>query len=137
MNRPGLATLLAFTAVVAMSCGSTNSNRMLQSISISPSSVTAQNGHAQFVATGTFSASPITVTLLLVNWGGPALPMSLNPVACTPSGCPGIDNLGMATCGQTWSGTVTITASAPRDPKVSLGTQNVPMLSATATLNCP
>jgi hypothetical protein len=137
MNRPGLATLLAFTAVVTMSCGSSNSNRMLQSISISPSSVTAQNGHAQFVATGTFTASPRTVTPLLVNWIGPALPLSASPVACTPNGCPGIDSFGMATCGQTFSGTVTITASAPRDPKQPLGTQNVPMVSATATLNCP
>jgi hypothetical protein len=137
MNRPGLAILLAFTAAVAMSCGSSNSNRMLQSISISPSSVTAQNGHAQFAATGTFTASPITVTPLLVNWSGPALPLSSSPVACTPNGCPGIDSQGAASCGQTWSGTVTITASAPRDPKVSLGTQNVPMVSATATLICP
>jgi hypothetical protein len=110
---------------------------MLQSISISPSSVTAQNGHAQFVATGTFTASPRTVTPLLVNWSGPPLPLSSNPVACTPNGCPGIDSLGAATCGQTWSGTVTITASAPRDPKQPLGTQNVPTVSAAATLNCP
>jgi hypothetical protein len=137
MNCPGLATLLAFTAVIALSCGSSNSNRMLQSISISPSSVTAQNGHAQFVATGTFTASPVKVTPLLVTWSGPALPLSSNPVACTVNGCPGIDSFGLATCGQSWSGTATITASAPRDPKQPLGTQNVPVVSATATLICP
>lgn len=137
MHRAGLAILLAVTAVIALSCGGTNSNRILQSIAISPSSVTAQNGHAQFVTTGTFSASPVTVTPLPVNWSGPALPMSSNPVACTPNDCPGIDSQGLATCGQTWTGSFTITASAPRDPKLPLSTQNVPMVTATATLTCP
>lgn len=119
-----------------MSCGGANSSRMLQSISIRPSTANPQNGQAQFVATGTFTASPATVTPLPVNWGGPVLPMS-DVSACTPNGCPGIDNQGLATCGQTWSGRVTVTASAPRDPNLPLYTQNVPGVSATATLNCP
>jgi hypothetical protein len=123
--------------VIVTSWGAVNPNRMLHSISISPSSATAQNGHARFVATGTFSASPVTVTPLLVNWNGPALPMTLRPVVCAPNACPGIDSLGLATCGQTWTGTFTITASAPRDPKVALETRNVRMVTATATLTCP
>jgi hypothetical protein len=139
MNRARLvvsATLLLLTAVVTMSCGGgTNPNRMLESISISPAIAHAQNEQAQFVTTGTFSASPVTVTPLAVNWSGPPLP--LNPVPCTPNGCPGIDSQGLATCGQTWSGTITVTASAPRDPKLPLYTQNVPMVSATAILDCP
>ncbi len=66
------ATLLLLVAVVTMSCGGgTNPNRMLESISISPAIAHAQNGQAQFVATGTFSASPRTVTPLAVNWSGP------------------------------------------------------------------
>jgi hypothetical protein len=136
MKRASLAILLAVLAIVVLSCGTTNSNRMLNAISISPAVAQAQSGQAQFVATGTFSASPMTVTPLPVNWGGPPLPLS-DASACIPSGCPGIDSQGMATCDQTWTGTVTITASAPRDPKLPLYTQNVPMVSATATLNCP
>jgi hypothetical protein len=139
MNFPRLGisvTLLLFVAVLTISCGSgTNPNRMLESISISPAVAHAQNGQAQFVATGMFSASPMTVTPLAVNWSGPPLPLS--GVACTPNFCPGINSQGLATCGLTWSGTVTITASAPRDPKLPLDTQNVPMVSGTATLVCP
>jgi len=138
MNRAhlGLSATLLLT-VVTISCGGgTNPDRMLESIAISPAVATVQNEKAQFVATGTFSASPLTVTPLAVNWGGPVLPMS-DVSACTPNGCPGIDAQGLATCGQTWTGTVKITATAPRDPKLPLYTQNVPMVSATASLVCP
>lgn len=137
MNRPRLAILSVFSVTLVLSCGGGNPNRMLEMISISPSSATAQNGQAQFVATGTFNASPITVTPLPVNWSGPALPLSSSSVPCTPNGCPGIDSHGLATCGQSWTGTFTIAASAPRDPKLPLGTQNVPMMTGTATLTCP
>src|SRR5260370_23480228 len=130
-----LSATLLLTAVVTISLGvGTNPNRMLESISISPAIAQAQNGQEQFVTTGTFSATPVTVTPLAVNWSGPPLP--LNPVACTPNSCPGIDNQGLATCGPL-SGKITIMASAPRDPKLPLFTQNVPMVSATASLVCP
>jgi len=127
--------ILLFFGLITLSCGGgTNPNRMLESISISPAAANAQNGQAQFVATGTFSAPPVTVTPLAVNWIGPPLP--LNPVACTPNSCPGINSQGLATCGLI-SGRATITASAPRDPKVPLNTQNVPTVTGTATLVCP
>ena len=130
-----VAPILLFVGLIALSCGGgTNPNRMLESISISPAVANAQNGQAQFVATGTFSAPPVTVTQLPVNWIGPPLP--LNPVACTPNSCPGINSQGLATCGGI-SGTATITASAPRDPKLPLYTQNVPTVTGTATLVCP
>jgi hypothetical protein len=133
----GLSATLLVTAVVTISCGGgTNSDRMLESITISPAVATVPGKQVQFVATGTFSASPTTVTPLAVNWGGPVLPM-LDVSACTPNGCSGIDAQGLAICGQTWTGMVTITASAPRDPKLPLYTQNVPMVSATARLVCP
>src|SRR5712692_1551246 len=113
MDRAHLAlsATLLLTAVVTIRCGGgTNPNRMLESISISPAIAHAQNGQAQFVATGTFSASPVMVTPLAVNWSGPPLP--LNPVACTDGSCPGIDSQGLATCGPL-SGNITIMASAP------------------------
>jgi hypothetical protein len=137
MNRVRIALLpilLVSAALITLSCGGTGSNRMLESISISPSSAQAQNGQAQFVATGTFTASPVTVTPLAVNWIGPPLP--LNPVACTPNNCPGIDSHGLATCGSL-VGTLTITASAPRDPTLPLSSFNVPLVTSTASLVCP
>jgi hypothetical protein len=130
------APILLLVAVLTLSCGGgNNQNRMLELISVSPTVANAQNGQAQFVATGTFSAPPVTVNPLPVNWIGPPLPLNL--AVCAPDFCPGINSQGLATCGLSFSGTVTITASAPRDPKLPLYTQNVPMVTGTATLNCP
>lgn len=127
--------ILLFVGLTTLSCGGgSNPNRMLESISINPAVANAQNGQGQFVATGAFSAPPVTVTRLPVNWIGPPLP--LNPVACTPNSCPGINSQGLATCGLI-SGPATITASAPRDPQLPLYTQNVPTVTGTATLVCP
>jgi len=56
-----LIPVLAF-ACFALSCGS---SRRLQSITISP---TTNGTQSAFVATGTFSAPPTTVTPLPVNW---------------------------------------------------------------------
>lgn len=139
MNRAHLwlsATLL-LTAVVTISCGGgTAPNRMIESISISPAVTTAQNGQAQFVATGTFSAPPVTVTPLLVSWSAPGA-LAGPTVACSTNGCGGISAQGLAVCGQDASGTFPITASAPSDPNAPLGTPTVPVVSGTATLTCP
>ncbi len=56
--------LLAFLAIAG--CG--GSNRMLQSLSVSPTSVAAQGGQAQFTASGQFSLSPMMVTPASVSW---------------------------------------------------------------------
>jgi hypothetical protein len=127
---PALAVLLA--ALFMFSCGG-GSNRVLESISVSPQ---AGNGQAQFAATGTFSAPPVKVTPLPVNWTLAPQPMS--PQSCTPPGCafPAITSLGLATCG---SGPIngTVTAEAPADPKLSLNSTGVPVVSGTAVLVCP
>ncbi len=61
--------LILLLAVVTFSCGG---GRHLQSITISQ---TANGQQIQLVATGTFSAAPITVTPLAVDWGvGPFAP---------------------------------------------------------------
>jgi hypothetical protein len=58
--------LLLVAAFLTLSCGSGN-GRHLQSITLTQTAI--QNGEAdQFVATGTFSAPPITVTPLPVDW---------------------------------------------------------------------
>jgi hypothetical protein len=59
-----LFLLLFLLASVILACGSGNS-RQLQSISISR---TLNGEQIQFVATGTFSAPPTTVTPLPVDW---------------------------------------------------------------------
>ncbi len=92
----------------------------------------AASPEVKFVATGTFSAPPVTVTPLPVNWSGS---WSGVPLWCTPEGCAGMNPTGVAVCFSTSSGVI-ITASAPSDPKLPLDAKNVPMVSGTATLNC-
>jgi hypothetical protein len=66
MNRLWALILLVPVASLTLGCGSgTDSNRQLQSITIN-SVVSGQQ--IQFVATGTFSAPPTTVSPLPVNW---------------------------------------------------------------------
>src|SRR5579864_6341325 len=64
---PGLLFLLVLLAQAILGCGG-STNRQLQSLSISPSRATAENGQAQFTATGQFSASPMTLTPAGVAW---------------------------------------------------------------------
>jgi len=67
MNRISVLLLLVAVAVT-LSCGSASgSGRQLQSITLTQTAI--DNGQEdQFVATGTFSAPPITVTPLPVDW---------------------------------------------------------------------
>jgi hypothetical protein len=64
---------LVLAASITLSCGSgTNSNRSLQSVTLSPATADAQdydNGPVQFVATGHYSVSPRTATPLSAFWG--------------------------------------------------------------------
>ena len=64
MNRRLVLIHLLFLTLLTLACGGGN-NRQLQSISISQT----VNGHQiRFVATGTFSAAPTTVTPLPASW---------------------------------------------------------------------
>jgi len=130
--RVSLTLALLLTALFMLSCGG-SSNRVLESISVSPQ---AGNGQAQFVATGTFSAPPVKVTPLPVNWTVGPQPMS--PQSCMPPGCAfaAITRQGLATCG---AGPIngTVAAEAPADPRLPLNSTGVPVVSGTATLVCP
>jgi len=64
MSRPVLI-LLVLAASLMSACGGDPSGRNLQSITIAS---TANGNQIQFVATGTFSAPPTTVTPLPVDW---------------------------------------------------------------------
>ena len=127
------ATLLSLLAAT-LGCGM-GPSRTLVSISVSPTVATAKdlNLPVQFVATGTFSAPPTTVTPLPALWKGS---WTAVPALRVGSVCAGINpTTGLALCGGV-PPVVTITASAPSDPTLPLGTQNVPMVSGTATMNC-
>ena len=70
LRSVGLGFLLAFCAVMMLSCGS---NRQLQSVTLNPSSADAKNspnGQVQFTAKGVFSGSsaPVTLTSQDVTW---------------------------------------------------------------------
>jgi hypothetical protein len=115
-----------------------NSNRMLMSMSITPTIVTAQNsmnGQVQFAATGTFSRppSPAPVTFMAPFSGG----WSVSDMEVAT-----INQNGMAQCMHT--GMVTITAQAssnstsmPGMMSSMSGGMSSTAVTAHATLTCP
>lgn len=121
----------------AASCGGGGGNRVLQSISISPNPAVTTSGQVQLVATGIYSSSPMTVTPLAVNWSGPAYPeAAANPAPCAVGHCPTVNASGLLSCGVNFTGTFTVTASAPVDPRQALTAENEPMVSGTTTVSC-
>jgi len=108
--------------------------RMLKAISVTPAVAQAPNGQTQvqFVATGTFTEPPITVTPLAVSWNFANIPL----IACSVNNCAQVTSQGVAMCGNLAPGSWIITASAPADPKAPLNDFGVPRVSATAALAC-
>ncbi|MGH9617652.1 MAG: hypothetical protein ACRD28_13000 [Acidobacteriaceae bacterium] len=136
MNRfrfGSCASLFSLILLTIVSCGTGSGSRTLLSISVSPAVATAPKGPIQFIATGTFSSPPYTVAPLPALWTGSWTAL---PALCVGDACVGIDpNTGLALCGGV-PPKVTITASAPSNPNLPLNSQNVPLVSGTATLNC-
>jgi hypothetical protein len=151
---------LALTALdillflIMAGCGGTSTTnvRMMQSLMVAPSAADAQkfsNGQVQFTATATFNMAPTTVMSPPVLWsvGNPAfmsatptpmpspMPMSMSAAASTG---PSINANGLAQCNG-FNGTVTIEATAPANPSITISqmsqmTQNI---TGMATLICP
>ncbi len=65
MNRYSVHILLLVVTLFTLACGSGSSNRELQSITVIATTTGTQ---IQFTASGTFSAPPISVTPLPVDW---------------------------------------------------------------------
>jgi hypothetical protein len=134
MNRFGipflaapLLGLLLGTACSSMSMG--GSNRVLQSVIVTPATADAQSfpgGQVQFTATGNFSAPPTPVKPLAVSgWTSSATSVATVDI-----------NSGVAQCVSGASGTVTITARASRGPDMPMPGTAV-LVSGSAQLNCP
>jgi hypothetical protein len=122
--------------VVLMICGC-GSGRQLQSVKLSPTSADARNfpnGQVPFAATGTFSGSPSPTSLTSQNieWCiGSAMG------ACSASGpsvFPAVDQNGVAQCGPTFVGTVTVLAGTG-----ARGVTDAPVFATfgAAQLTCP
>jgi len=128
--------ILLLLALLTSSCGEGTMDppRMLTAISITPAVARAPNGQTQvqFVATGTFTEPPITVTPLPVSWNFVNTPQT----ACSANNCAQITSQGVAMCGNLATGSWTINASAPADPKAALNDFGVTRVSANATLMC-
>jgi hypothetical protein len=99
-------------------------------MTVSPTKADAQNfsnGQVQFVATGHFSTTPMTVTPLTVTW-------SMSPMM---SGVTMINQNGMAQCmGMTGTFTVMATSMQTGNNMMMMGMSSMPM-SASAKFTCP
>ena len=133
------AIFLVAVALQALGCGSSsimsNSNRVLQSMTISPATADAQdfaNGRVQFMATGNFNKppSPQQVTFQPPYTGGwSVMGSGMQPIAT-------IDANGLAQCGPGAVGMVTVQALASANAAMGTGATGV-AVRATATLTCP
>jgi hypothetical protein len=122
MNRFWAYLVLLSAASLTLACGSGSSNRQLQSITIENSLMGDQ---VSFVATGTFSAPPTTVSPLPVSWSYAPPPgnYTLTTQPFTPQ-CPAPSP---------------IIASAPVDPNAPSNgsTSTVTMIMQSAPSPCP
>jgi hypothetical protein len=152
MTRPAtfLSALVLF--LVSGGCGGGSSmlnntshsigTRTLQTLTVTPSSADARNspnGQVQFMATGTFTTSPMTVPSPPVRWSiGNPFATPTPAISISMSSQPSIDGNGLAQCNGS-VGIATIVATAPVDPNVSLIqlTAITPNVSGRASLICP
>jgi hypothetical protein len=154
MARSAALTLTAldvFLFLIMAGCGGTSMTnvRMMQSLMVTPAAADAQkspNGQVQFTATGTFSMAPMTVMSPPVLWsvGNPSFmaatptPMSNMSTAVAAATGPSIDSNGLAQCNG-FNGMVTIEATAPADPSISISqmSQMTRNVTGMAKLSCP
>ena len=138
--RSHLVGALLLLTWAAASCGS---GRHLETITLQPAVATAQNGQAQFTATGQFSAppSPVTLTSKDVTWCTGELANAPNgsPNSCIGNVAPfaTVDQNGLATCGPASHGTGYILAGAQQIMSMNPDGGSQFKISGYATLTCP
>lgn len=116
--------LLTGIAVLAVGCGS--SNRVIQSVSVTPATADAQNfpnGQVQFTASGIYSAPPSPVVLSQAGW------------SLSESGIATLDQTGLAQCVPGVTGVVTVKAGTS-GPCSGTGCTAAQIVGA-AQLSCP
>lgn len=127
-----LLVVLVVIAAYAVGCSAMNSNRVLQSIAVTPSNANAQNsamGQVQFTATGTFSKPPSPALVPFVDpYSGSWAISDLNIAT--------INQSGLAQCMPGRSGTVTVTAIASSNSATGMGQMST-AVQGTAKLTCP
>ena len=132
---PALVLLAAF----ALSCGgNSSSDRVLQSIALSPATADARDfpgGQVQFTATGFYNANPKTVTPLSAGWG-----------SCyqnAPTTGVTVSSAGVAQCVSGAAGTFTVWASHSTYPTgatcnaITACGGGCDTVSGTAQITCP
>lgn len=136
-NHKSLIALafLALLALQALGCGSNNnSNRFLQSVSVTPATATAHNfldGQVQFTATGTFTRPPSPAVLTFQSPYSGSFNVDSTMVKTVSMGTGTIT----VQCVQGASGTTTISAGACRN---ATGTGiTCTFASGSAELTCP
>jgi hypothetical protein len=123
-----LLILLLATAWLALSCGS--SGRHLQSITLTQTTI--NNGEeAQFVATGTFSAPPTTITPLPVDWTTQLMAPPPPYYTYTLTTQPYVVN-----CTGTGPEALPVVAFAPPDPNAPASGTTKIVVTAAATPTC-
>jgi hypothetical protein len=120
-----LPFLLVLVISFTISCGS--GSRQLQSISVTQ---TVNGNQIQFIATGSFSAPPMTVTPLPADWTmglfAPPPPKYTYTLSTQPF---------VFQC--TSSGPLTVVAFAPPDPKAPMSGSTSHVVTKAATVTCP
>lgn len=129
MHRLRCPSLLVPSILLTLSCGASN-GRKLQSISISK----AVNGtRIQFVASGTFSASPMTIAPLPVDWSNGLLAPPPPQYTYTLTTQPYVFDCSDASSGAM----VQVSAFAPADPNAPMSGTTKTVVSGSASLACP
>jgi hypothetical protein len=127
--RLGSSLILLLTlSLLTLSCG--GPGRHLQSITLTQTVI--NNGQDdQFVATGTFSAPPTTVTPLPVDWTtqlmAPPPPEYTYTLTTQPF---------VASCTQVGPGVIPVVAFAPPDPNAPISGTSKIVITAVATPVC-
>jgi hypothetical protein len=132
-----LSIIAAIVLLFAASCGGRSmmmTSRQLQSIMVTPQSADARasNGMVQFSAMGNFNMAPMTASTP-VQWslGSPFSAQAM------PQGV-SINANGLAQCSG-FVGMVTVIATAPMDPTMSMSQMSMNSMNVTGTaqLTCP
>jgi hypothetical protein len=150
MRHSVSACLLLLAAWLALACGSSPSGpHLIQSLTLSPTSVDAQNfpsGKVAFVPTGHYNTAPLTVTPIQASWGAESEILWNGTINYgDANGAVTVDANGTAQCANGASGTYAVVAWAIQDPNLkgtcgsgnSIGEPGCNVVQGIAQLTCP